>query len=137
MALLPTDSKYLRLLKFSPFERSSRGGWRFGTRPIADGVVDRLIASGRAATDGKLVWLVEMESPEMTTSSDPRLTQTERDIMRTIVFSGTALLLDFAETERELIGALQARGFVTVKPQSDFLVVTEVGRAAMAETNAC
>ncbi|WP_262048630.1 hypothetical protein [Bradyrhizobium sp. Bra78] len=40
--------KHLRLLKLSPFERRTRGGWRFGTRRISDGVADRLIASGRA-----------------------------------------------------------------------------------------
>ncbi|WLB43048.1 hypothetical protein QIH93_21100 [Bradyrhizobium ottawaense] len=39
---------HLRLLKLSPFERATRGGWRFGTRRIGDGVVARLIASGRA-----------------------------------------------------------------------------------------
>jgi len=43
---------HLRLLKLSPFERATRGGWRFGTRRIGDGVVARLIASGRAEIIG-------------------------------------------------------------------------------------
>ena len=43
---------HLRLLKLSPFERAKRGGWRFGTRRIGDGVVARLIASGRAEIVG-------------------------------------------------------------------------------------
>lgn len=58
------DFSYLRLLKFSPFERATRGGWRFGTRPIRDDVVKRLIDSGRAASDGTSVWLVKPEAGE-------------------------------------------------------------------------
>lgn len=47
--------KHLSLLKLSPFERATRGGWRFGTRRISDAVADRLIASGRAEiVDGRL-----------------------------------------------------------------------------------
>ena len=61
MVLPPSDYKYLSLLKLSPFEQRG-GGWRFGTRRIADSVVDRLTASGRAAIDGELLRLV----------SDPR-----------------------------------------------------------------
>ncbi|MGN1291039.1 MAG: hypothetical protein ACI4XG_31315 [Bradyrhizobium sp.] len=45
------DGLILELLRFGPFER--RGGrWRFGTRPIADQVVARLIATGWAVRDG-------------------------------------------------------------------------------------
>ncbi|EJN15727.1 hypothetical protein PMI42_00745 [Bradyrhizobium sp. YR681] len=44
---------FLRLLKFSPFERAPRGGWRFGTRRIGDAVVARLVASGRAEIRGE------------------------------------------------------------------------------------
>lgn len=50
--LFNSDFHFLRLLKLSPFERRERGGWRFGTRRIADSVVDRLIASGRARIEG-------------------------------------------------------------------------------------
>jgi hypothetical protein len=59
-ALTSSDYKYLTLLKLSPFERrASGGGWRFGTRRIADSVVDRLTASGRAAIAGDRLHLVE------------------------------------------------------------------------------
>jgi hypothetical protein len=47
-----TDYYFVRLLKLSPFERAARGGWRFGTRRISDGVASRLIASGRAEVIG-------------------------------------------------------------------------------------
>jgi hypothetical protein len=50
------DPVFLRLLKLAPFERRSRG-WRFGTKVIADHVVARLLASGRAESDGCRVWL--------------------------------------------------------------------------------
>lgn len=53
--------KYLRLLELSPFEQRARGGWRFGTKSIRDSVVDSLIASGRAASDGDFVWIVMAE----------------------------------------------------------------------------
>jgi hypothetical protein len=48
-----TPEFLLALLKLSPFERSPRGGWRFGTRRISDGVVANLIASGRAEMFGE------------------------------------------------------------------------------------
>lgn len=48
-----TQTYFLRLLEFSPFERAPRGGWRFGTRRIGDSVVARLIASGRAEIRGE------------------------------------------------------------------------------------
>lgn len=54
-----TDRAFLRLLKLSPFERRS-GGWRFGTKRIADAVVGRLIASGAAVSDGERVWLTTL-----------------------------------------------------------------------------
>lgn len=60
MALFPSDYRFIQLLKFSPFERHLRGGWRFGTRRIADSVVERLVASGRAALDGDQVRLVSL-----------------------------------------------------------------------------
>jgi hypothetical protein len=50
--LLPDDKIFIRLLKFGPFDRRSRGGWRFGTKTISDQVVERLITSGRARRDG-------------------------------------------------------------------------------------
>jgi hypothetical protein len=53
MKIAPSDYRYLSLLKLSPFERrAGGGGWRFGTRRIADSVVDRLTASGRARVEG-------------------------------------------------------------------------------------
>lgn len=51
------DRSYLRLLRIAPFERRPRG-WRFGTKTIADAVVDRIVASGRAGSDGASVWLI-------------------------------------------------------------------------------
>lgn len=46
---------HLSLLKLSPFEQATRGGWRFGTRRIRNSVVARLIASGRAEiVEGRL-----------------------------------------------------------------------------------
>lgn len=63
MVLPPSDYKYLTLLKLSPFERHPRGGWRFGTRRIAESVVTRLIASGRAASDEVSVWLLVKPEP--------------------------------------------------------------------------
>lgn len=59
MRLLNSDFRFLRLLQQSAFERRSAGGWRFGTRRIADSVVERLIASGRARRDGDRIVLAE------------------------------------------------------------------------------
>ncbi len=59
--LIPVGNPYfLRLLKLSPFERRS-GGWRFGTKRIADAVVARLIASGAARRDGEFLHPVPIE----------------------------------------------------------------------------
>jgi len=44
----PDDRRIVRLLKFGHFERRPRGGWRFGTKVIADHIVQRLIAAGAA-----------------------------------------------------------------------------------------
>jgi hypothetical protein len=57
--LLPDDKIFIRLLRFGPFDRRTRGGWRFGTKTISDQVVERLIASGRARRDGPRVYLVK------------------------------------------------------------------------------
>ncbi|MBR1150137.1 hypothetical protein [Bradyrhizobium sp. JYMT SZCCT0428] len=46
------DRPIARLLEFGAFEQGPRGGWRFGTKRIADRVVDRLIAAGAASRDG-------------------------------------------------------------------------------------
>jgi hypothetical protein len=51
------DHRALKLLAYGPFLRRP-GGWRFGTKCIADHVVDRLIASGRASREGDQVSLV-------------------------------------------------------------------------------
>jgi hypothetical protein len=59
MTLKNDDLHLIRLLEFSPFERRERGGWRFGTKVIRDPIIERLIASGRAASDGATVWLVK------------------------------------------------------------------------------
>ena len=54
--LAPSYYKYLRLLAHGPFERRAGGvGWRFGTRRIAESVVARLVASGRARIEGEQV----------------------------------------------------------------------------------
>jgi hypothetical protein len=56
MGLRTYDNTILRLMKFSPIER--RGDrWRFGSKTIGDGVIARLVASGRAANDGQRVQL--------------------------------------------------------------------------------
>ncbi len=54
-----TQFKYLRMLRLGPFEPRERGGWRFGTRRIADIVVERLVANGRAEIEDGLVRLVD------------------------------------------------------------------------------
>ena len=64
MRLTQYDPRFLRLLEIAPFERRARGGWRFGTKVIADRVVERLIASGRATIEGETVRLVQMEPAE-------------------------------------------------------------------------
>lgn len=48
------DQFYLRLLRLAPFVRRP-GGWRFGTRVVADAVIARLVAAGLAVSDGSLV----------------------------------------------------------------------------------
>lgn len=58
-----SDSYFVRLLKFSPFERAPRGGWRFGTRRIGDSVVAKLIASGRAEIRGEMLHHKPTEAP--------------------------------------------------------------------------
>lgn len=57
-ALKVGDESFLKLLAYGPFLRRPSGGWRFGTKCITDCVVDRLIASGRAAREGDRVLLV-------------------------------------------------------------------------------
>jgi hypothetical protein len=52
----------LRLLELSPFERRPRGGWRFGTRNIRDGVIQGMVASGRARIEGDQVFPVIPEA---------------------------------------------------------------------------
>lgn len=63
MTLTPDTAQkhYLRLLRISPFQQRS-GGWRFGTRRMADSVVERLIASGRARIEGEELKRVEPEA---------------------------------------------------------------------------
>jgi len=51
------DYRFLHLLRLAPFERRPRG-WRFGTKRIADNVVDRLVAAGRAVRDDNEVRIV-------------------------------------------------------------------------------
>lgn len=46
---------FLPLLRLGPFERRAGGGWRFGTKPIAERIVQRLIAAGLARIDGDRV----------------------------------------------------------------------------------
>jgi hypothetical protein len=55
MPLPPSYYKYLKMLQLGPFDRHQRGGWRFGTRKVADEVVERLIADGRAELQGERV----------------------------------------------------------------------------------
>ena len=70
MALFSSDYRFIKLLELSPFERQ-RGGWRFGTKRIADSVVDRLAASGRATIDGERVQLVKSKADQRRCSSRP------------------------------------------------------------------
>ncbi|MGX0963195.1 hypothetical protein AB7M63_003644 [Bradyrhizobium japonicum] len=58
-----TETYFLRLLEFSPFERRTRGGWRFGTRRISDCVADRLIDSDRAEIVGNRLLLKREARP--------------------------------------------------------------------------
>ncbi len=62
MPLRPEDGPYVRLLELGAFERRERGGWRFGTKVIADRVVERLVDRGHAETDGRRVWLVGLRN---------------------------------------------------------------------------
>lgn len=57
------DRFALRLLRMAPLERRA-GGWRFGAARIGDMVVDRLIAQGRAISDGAMVRLATLEAAE-------------------------------------------------------------------------
>jgi hypothetical protein len=52
--LKQNDYERLRMLRMAPFVRR-QNGWRFGTKRIADSVVDRLIEMGRAVRDGDTV----------------------------------------------------------------------------------
>lgn len=49
--LVTSDYRTLYLLSLAPIERRPRG-WRFGTKAIADSVVARLVAAGRAEIVG-------------------------------------------------------------------------------------
>jgi hypothetical protein len=63
MGLLQADIRTLRLMQYAAIER--RGDrWRFGTRTIGDGVIARLVASGRAASDGHRLQLITCQRPE-------------------------------------------------------------------------
>jgi hypothetical protein len=53
-ALLAGDHRFILLLGQGEIQRRP-DGWRFGTRRIADHVVDRLIAAGAAVMDGDRV----------------------------------------------------------------------------------
>jgi hypothetical protein len=48
------DYRILRMLRMAPFVRR-QNGWRFGTKRIADSVIDRLVSAGRAVQDGNTV----------------------------------------------------------------------------------
>lgn len=54
--LLAGDHRFMLMLGQGQIQRRPNG-WRFGTRRIADRVVERLIASGRAQRDGDRVRL--------------------------------------------------------------------------------
>lgn len=56
-ALLAGDHRFILLLGQGEIQRRP-DGWRFGTRRIADHVVERLISSGRAELHGNRVRLV-------------------------------------------------------------------------------
>lgn len=51
------DSRLLRLMRLGALELRA-GGWRFGTKRIADQVVQRLVATGRTRRDGDRLRLV-------------------------------------------------------------------------------
>ena len=54
-------SYFLRLLEIGPFERRTRGGWRFGTKIISDAVVEQLLACGRVEIAGTQLKLKQPE----------------------------------------------------------------------------
>lgn len=63
MILTSSDYFFRRLLAMGPFERR-RGGWRFGTRRIAEHIAIRMVDLGLAAVDGdRLVALAEPIRP--------------------------------------------------------------------------
>lgn len=49
----------LRLMQHAPAERSSTGGWRWGTRRIGPTVIENLVAEGLVARDDRRAWLVQ------------------------------------------------------------------------------
>ena len=63
MGLRTADRSVLGLMKLGPLERRGNS-WRFGARTIADHVVDRLVALGRAVSDGQSVQLSDCQRPE-------------------------------------------------------------------------
>lgn len=56
MTLLAGDHRFILLLAQGQLDRRP-DGWRFGTKRIADHVVERLIAAGAAVRDGDMVQL--------------------------------------------------------------------------------
>jgi hypothetical protein len=50
---------FLRLLRLGPFDRAIGAGWRFGTKPTAERIVQRLIAAGLARREGDFVIAME------------------------------------------------------------------------------
>lgn len=51
----PDDRRIIVLLKHGSFEKRPKGGYRFGTKVIADHVVERLIAAGAAQREGERI----------------------------------------------------------------------------------
>lgn len=56
------DHRIFLLLNMGPFERR-KNGWRFGTKRIADQVVDRFIAAGVAVQEGNIVRMLQANGP--------------------------------------------------------------------------
>jgi hypothetical protein len=54
--LLQADHRFLLMMRSGQIERRNDAWW-YGVRRIADHVVARLVESGRAASDGRKVWL--------------------------------------------------------------------------------
>ena len=83
MGLRTADRTILGMMKLGPLER--RGAWRFGTRTIADHVVDPLVDLGRAERVGDHAQLISCQRPEVERWSSFRAWRASADLQRNTI----------------------------------------------------